>query len=102
MSRRIEDSGMNGFNPTTEEYDGRFSISLTYVLKTQKTLQGSLGGLQDIAWRFADIHLDGAFHVKRQDDARSRSSPGATIGDMLYGYPHSMSPIRITWVANSW
>ena len=49
MSRRIEDSGMDGFNPTIEEYDGRFSISLTYILKTEKALQGSLGGLQDVA-----------------------------------------------------
>ena len=49
MSRPIEDSGMDGFNLTTEEYDGRFSISPTYILKTEKALQGSLGGLQDIA-----------------------------------------------------
>src|SRR3954468_543046 len=100
MSRRIEDSGMDGFNPTTEEYDGRFSIFPAYHSKTEKTLQGSLGGLLDIAGRFADIHLDGAFHVKRQDGARSRSSPGATVGDMLYGYPNSMSLIRLTRVAH--
>jgi hypothetical protein len=49
MSRPIEDSGMDGFNPTTEEYDGRFSISPAYKSKTEKTLQGSLGGLQDVA-----------------------------------------------------
>ena len=49
MSRRIEDSGMDGFNLTTEEYDGRFSIFPAYKLNTEKTLQGSLGGLQDIA-----------------------------------------------------
>src|SRR3954464_7018897 len=44
-----EDSGMDESSLATEEYDGRFSNSLTYELKTEKTLQGSLGGLQDIA-----------------------------------------------------
>src|SRR4051812_3670495 len=101
MSRHIEDSNIDGFNPTTEEYDRRFSISSAYKSKTEKALEGSLGGLQDVAGRLADIHLDGAFHVKRQDGARSRSSPGAIVGDILYGYPYSMSLIRLTRVAHS-
>ena len=49
MNITSEDSGMDGSSPVTEEYDGRFSISPTYKLKKEKTLQGSLGGLQDVA-----------------------------------------------------
>ena len=84
-----------------EEYDGRFNSSPTYMLK-MKGIAGFLGGLQDISWRFVEIHLDGAFNLKRQDGARSRSSLGATVGDMLNGYRHCMSLIRITRVAHSW
>src|SRR4051812_4272479 len=102
MSRHIEDSGMDGLNPTTEEYDGRFSISLAYKSKTEKNLAGFFG--RTTRYCLTICRRPSRRSIQREKARRRKISEfsGATVGDMLYGYPYSMSLIRLTRVAHSW